>query len=131
MSKLLKQAFAKLAELPEADQDSIATWLLEELDSERRWESLLSESADALGRLADEALIDPRQWQVDRLRIQMAEQKRLDVEAKLQKAIDTGERKANVTRYRNQLAKLPPVDQPMRDSLLELRHHRRRTIRRN
>ena len=56
MSKLLEEAFAKLAELPEADQDSIATWLLEELDSERRWGNLLSESGDALGRLADEAL---------------------------------------------------------------------------
>ncbi len=56
MSKLLEEAFAKLKELSEADQDSIATWLLEELESERRWEKLLSESSDALGRLADEAL---------------------------------------------------------------------------
>ena len=58
MSKLLEQAFAKLAELPEADQDSIATWLLEELESEGRWEALLSESGSALGRLADEALTE-------------------------------------------------------------------------
>jgi len=60
MSKLLEEAFAKLAELPEADQDSIATWLLEELDSERRWENMLSESADALGCLADDALAEHR-----------------------------------------------------------------------
>ena len=104
---------------------------LGELESERRWESLFAGSADALGRLADEALDAFRQRQVDWLRTQMVEQKRLDVEAKLQNAIDTGERKANVTRYRNQLAGLPAVDQDMRDSLLELRHHRRRTIRRN
>ncbi len=58
MSKLLEQAFANLAELPEADQDSIATWLLEELDSERHWETLFSESRDALGSLADEALAE-------------------------------------------------------------------------
>ena len=58
MSKLLEEVFAKLAELPEADQDSIATWLLEELDSERHWETLISESRDALGRLADEALAE-------------------------------------------------------------------------
>ena len=56
MSKLLEEAIAKLAELPEEDQDSIASWLLEELESERRWEALLSESGGALGRLADEAL---------------------------------------------------------------------------
>ena len=58
MSKLLEEVFAKLAELPETDQDSIATWLLEELESEGRWEELLAESADALGRLADEALAE-------------------------------------------------------------------------
>ena len=58
MSKLLEQAFAKLAELPEADQDSIATWLLEELESEGRWDLLLSDSSSALGPLADEALAE-------------------------------------------------------------------------
>ena len=34
MSEMLEEAFTKLAELPEADQDSIATWLLDELVSE-------------------------------------------------------------------------------------------------
>lgn len=58
MSKLLEEAFTKLAELPEADQDSIATWLLEELESEGRWKLILSESGDTLGRLADEALAE-------------------------------------------------------------------------
>jgi len=56
MPKLLEEAFSKIAELPEEDQDSIATWLLEELESEGRWEKLLSESGDALGLLADDAL---------------------------------------------------------------------------
>ena len=56
MSKLLEEAFAKLAGLPEADQDAIATWLLEELESESQWEELFSESPDALAHLADKAL---------------------------------------------------------------------------
>lgn len=56
MSKLLEQAIARLAQLPEEDQDSIASWLLEEMESERRWGALLSESGSALGHLADEAL---------------------------------------------------------------------------
>ena len=60
MSKLLEEAFARLAQLPEADQDSIATWLLEELESERRWEKLFSESQDSLSGLADEALAEHR-----------------------------------------------------------------------
>ena len=56
MSKVLEEAIAKLAELPEEDQDSIASWLLEDLESERRWEAIFSESGSALARLADEAL---------------------------------------------------------------------------
>lgn len=60
MSKLLEETFAKLAELSEEDQDSIATWLLEELDSERRWETILSESPEALVDLADGALAEHR-----------------------------------------------------------------------
>ena len=58
MTKLLEEAFAKLSELSEEDQDSIATWLLEELDSERRWETIFSESPDALAGLADGALAE-------------------------------------------------------------------------
>ncbi len=58
MSKLLEEVFAKLHLLPEADQDSIAAWLLEEIESEGRWEGLLDASADALGGLADEALAE-------------------------------------------------------------------------
>ena len=50
MSMLLQEAFAKLGELPEADQDSIATWLLEERDSESGWENLFSEPHHALWR---------------------------------------------------------------------------------
>ena len=58
MSKLLEEALTKLAELPESEQDSIATWLLDELESDGRWKSILSDSGDALGRLADEALAE-------------------------------------------------------------------------
>lgn len=58
MSKLLEEALTKLAELPESEQDSIATWLLDEMESDGRWKSILSDSGDALGRLADEALAE-------------------------------------------------------------------------
>ena len=124
MSKLLDEVFTKLHQLPEADQDSIAAWLIEELESKRRWESLFAGSADALGRLADEALAegpDPEEiygpttpWQ------RGIEEKRLGLEDRLKAAIDTGARPATVSRYRNQLAKLPPVNQHIRDRLLEL-----------
>ena len=42
MSKLLEEAFTKLGVLPEADQDSIATWLLDEMVSVGDWKKLLS-----------------------------------------------------------------------------------------
>jgi hypothetical protein len=58
MSKLLEEAFTKLSELPEADQDSVATWLLGELVSEGNWKKILSESGEELERLADEALAE-------------------------------------------------------------------------
>ena len=58
MSKLLEEALNKLAELPESEQDSIATWLISELESEERWTNILSDSSDAIGRLADEALAE-------------------------------------------------------------------------
>lgn len=60
MAKLLEVAFAKLAELPEGDQDFIASWLLEELESEKRWEQRWSESGDALEGLADKAMSEHR-----------------------------------------------------------------------
>ncbi len=60
MTKALKKAFDAASKLPEAEQDALATAILEELESERRWDELFSRSADILGRLADEALAEHR-----------------------------------------------------------------------
>ena len=58
MTELLQQAFDRASELPESQQDKSARFLLAELDSERRWDELLSlpESDDLLDRWADDAL---------------------------------------------------------------------------
>jgi len=56
MTKLLEEAFKKASQLPETEQDTLAKWLLEELQSEREWDRTFAESQDVLGRLADEAL---------------------------------------------------------------------------
>ncbi len=56
MTRLLEEAIKKASELPETEQDSLAKWLLEELESEREWDRLFAESQDVLGRLAQEAL---------------------------------------------------------------------------
>jgi hypothetical protein len=58
MTKLLEQAFEKAARLPDIDQELLAKWLLQELDSERRWQDLFDSSADQLSRMADEALAE-------------------------------------------------------------------------
>lgn len=56
MTKLLEKAFEKASKLPESDQNVIAKWLLEELESERNWEKSFSESEDILTDLAKETV---------------------------------------------------------------------------
>ena len=62
MTRLLEQAIAQAQQLPEEDQEAIASIILREIESERRWSELFSrpESADLLARLADEALAEHR-----------------------------------------------------------------------
>jgi hypothetical protein len=72
MTQLLEQAFAQAQTLPASKQDAIATWLIEELADERRWDEAFARSQDALASLADEALAEHRAGQtveldVDRL----------------------------------------------------------------
>ena len=58
MTSLLKEAFAKAAQLPPEDQDALAALLLAEIASEKRWEEAFAKSQDQLARLADEALAE-------------------------------------------------------------------------
>ena len=62
MNQLLQKAFERAAELPQAEQDRFALFLLAELESERKWADLFArtESEDLLERLADEALSEHR-----------------------------------------------------------------------
>jgi hypothetical protein len=55
MTKLLESAVAKAKELPEAEQDAIAQIVIDEIESERRWDALLAKSPEKLGKLADRA----------------------------------------------------------------------------
>lgn len=54
MTELLEKAFKEASQLPKKDQDTFAAFLLEELDSEQKWHSLLSSSAEFLEQLARE-----------------------------------------------------------------------------
>jgi hypothetical protein len=62
MSQLMELAIQKIKQLAEADQEFIASIILQEIESEHRWEELFArpESADLLARMADEALAAAR-----------------------------------------------------------------------
>lgn len=62
MNQLLREAFEKAAKLPEGEQDRIARLLLDEMESDRRWEELFAtpESEAFLERMADEAIAEHR-----------------------------------------------------------------------
>ena len=66
-TQLLEKAFAEASRLSAEEQDVFAAWILEELASERRWEKAFASSADALARLADEAISEYRTNQTQEL----------------------------------------------------------------
>ena len=60
MTELLTKAFNKVIKLSNEEQDVIAEIILEELNSEKRWEKAFGTSHDELAQLADEALKEHR-----------------------------------------------------------------------
>jgi hypothetical protein len=60
MIPLVEKALEELRKLPEAEQEAFAALLLNEIDSERRWDELFAQSEDLLLDLADEALKEHR-----------------------------------------------------------------------
>jgi len=58
VTKLLDRAIAKARALPDAEQDAIAASILEELEEDRKWDQAFAASADALSRMAEEALAE-------------------------------------------------------------------------
>ncbi len=58
MTKLLEEAFQKASHLSDIEQNALARWLLEELESEKKWDKVFSDSEDVLNNLAKEAKED-------------------------------------------------------------------------
>jgi len=54
MTEMLDRVVAKLATLPPEEQDRIAQWLLDEMPDEELWDRRLSQSQEALSKLAAE-----------------------------------------------------------------------------
>ena len=63
MTKALRDVFEEAEKLSAAEQDQLAAAIREEIAAERRWESSLAASQDALTKLADEALAEHRAGQ--------------------------------------------------------------------
>ncbi len=58
MTILLETAFKKASALPEVEQDIFAKLFMEEIESEKKWGELFSQSEDLLGDMADMVLDD-------------------------------------------------------------------------
>ncbi|MGQ0836176.1 MAG: hypothetical protein ACT4O5_14905 [Gammaproteobacteria bacterium] len=58
MTKLLQKAFEAAAQLPDQQQDELASMLLQEIASEQKWDAAFARSQDALAKLAREALAE-------------------------------------------------------------------------
>jgi len=58
MTKLLEDAFAKAACLPEAEQDAFGRFLIAEIEADAHWGAAFASSQDELARMAREALAE-------------------------------------------------------------------------
>ena len=67
MTRLLDEAFAAAAELPEAEQNALASALLSELASEQAIDAAIATRPDVLTRLADEAVAEHRAGRTEAL----------------------------------------------------------------
>lgn len=57
-TQLLERAFAEAAKLPDRDQDALAALVMEELESEKKWDDAFANSQDMLAQMAEQALVE-------------------------------------------------------------------------
>jgi hypothetical protein len=60
MTRLMEKALEALQSLPDEQQDSVAGFVLSEIEAQRNWTISSLRHADALRKLADEAVEDFR-----------------------------------------------------------------------
>ena len=56
MTKLLEKAFKEASKLPKLGQNAFAKWVMDELETESKWQETFASSEDILDKLADQAL---------------------------------------------------------------------------
>jgi len=67
MTQLLAEVIKKISEMPASEQDEFASFMLAELESEERWDTLFSSSHDLLENMADDALAEYRAGETESL----------------------------------------------------------------
>ena len=60
MTQLLETAYSQVNQLPDHEQDAIATLILDALADEAQWTEQFAGSQDALAKLAQEAIAEHR-----------------------------------------------------------------------
>ena len=68
MTKALERAFQEASKLPEVEQDALAEAIRNEVLGEEDWERSFSASADAIEKLADEAIAEHRAGRTQRVK---------------------------------------------------------------
>ncbi len=58
MIKLLEDAITKLRQLPEVEQESVARFVLYELEEDQEWRSVSETHADSLAKLVAEVIAE-------------------------------------------------------------------------
>jgi hypothetical protein len=58
MTQLLERAIKEIQDLPEAEQDAIASLILDELADEKLWDETFARSQDKLSRMAERVRAD-------------------------------------------------------------------------
>lgn len=58
MTKLLDNAFEKISQLPEIEQNIFAKFILEEIEYESKWMHSFANSEDLLSNMANEAIVE-------------------------------------------------------------------------
>lgn len=67
MTSLLEKAFDVASRLPAFEQNILARTILDEIESEKKWDELFSESEDVLAQMAAEALREEAQGRTTEL----------------------------------------------------------------
>ncbi len=67
MTQLLEKAFREISELPDSEQDTIASIILDELLDEKQWDISFAQSQDKLSKLAKKVREDIREGRIRKM----------------------------------------------------------------